>query len=76
MKHNIRINGVVQTIDCELGSGVYDKNGNEIFEGDCVQVTFSGIGGFDRAHFKNGAIYIGVYPLNDIITWRLEIAND
>ncbi len=36
MKHNIRINGEIKEIDCELGSGVYDKNGNEIFEGDRV----------------------------------------
>ena len=37
MKHNIRINGQIQTIDCELGSGILDKNGKEIFEGDKVK---------------------------------------
>lgn len=36
MKHNIRINGEVKTVDCELGSGVFDKNGKEIFEGDRI----------------------------------------
>lgn len=40
MKHNIRINGQVQELDCELGSGVLDKNGREIFEGDIVKVVF------------------------------------
>ena len=37
MKHNIRINGEVKEIDCELGSGIFDKNGKEIFEGDRVK---------------------------------------
>ena len=32
MKHNIRINGEVKEIDCELGSGILDKNGREFFE--------------------------------------------
>ena len=34
MKHNIRINGEVKEIDCELGSGITDKNGHEVYEGD------------------------------------------
>ena len=36
MKHRIRINGEVKELDCELGSGILDKNGREIFEGDKV----------------------------------------
>ena len=38
MKHTIRINGAVKKIDCELGSGILDKNGREILEGDKVKV--------------------------------------
>ena len=37
MKHNIRINGQVKEVDCEIGSGVFDKHGKEIFEGDRVK---------------------------------------
>ena len=38
MKHNFRINGEVKTMNFELGSGILDKNGKEIFEGDKVNV--------------------------------------
>ena len=37
MKYRIRINGEIKEIDCELGSGVLDKNGREIFEGDTIR---------------------------------------
>lgn len=76
MKHNIRINGVIKEIDCELGTGYCDDNGNEIFEGDCVHATFRGIGGFDRVHLKYGAFYIGGLPIVDMLSYRIEIAND
>jgi len=36
MKHNIRINGSVKEIDCELGSGIFDMHGREVFEGDIL----------------------------------------
>lgn len=37
MKHNIRINGSVTQIDCELGTGLRDRNDVEIFEGDIIK---------------------------------------
>ena len=41
MKHNIKINGEVQEIDCLLGSGRFESNGREIFEGDLVKIVWS-----------------------------------
>lgn len=38
MKHTIRQNGQLTQIDCELGSGIFDKHGKEIFEGDIVKI--------------------------------------
>lgn len=39
MKHHIRINGEIKEVDCELGSGQFDENGREIYEGDIVYVS-------------------------------------
>lgn len=56
MKHTIRQHGQLTQIDCELGSGLKDKNGVEIIEGDrvlqsdgnCLVVTFKhGVLGLD-----------------------------
>lgn len=52
MKHNVRINGQVKTMNFELGSGIYDKNGNEIFEGDTVLFRKDFI---DVVDFRKGA---------------------
>ena len=50
MKHNLRINGEVKEFDCELGSGIRDKNGREIFEGDIVDFmgVFTSVVEIDR----------------------------
>lgn len=37
MKHRIRIGGEIKELECEIGSGVLDKNGREIFENDLVK---------------------------------------
>ena len=37
MKHSVRINGEIRVEEFELGSGILDSNGIEIFEGDVVK---------------------------------------
>ncbi|MBR0061838.1 MAG: hypothetical protein IJP68_10215 [Selenomonadaceae bacterium] len=63
MKHTIRINGAVKKIDCQLGSGILDKNGREIFEGDKVK-TPDGVS--SKVEFENGVIGLPTYESQDI----------
>ena len=57
MIHNVRINGEVKEIDCELGSGIKDKNGREFFEGDTVKIIDDkGNGNTAKIIFKGGAL--------------------
>ena len=58
MKHNIRINGQIQTLDCELGTGIYDKNGREIFEGDIVKTHAIDGRLTRRVGFNKGRFYL------------------
>lgn len=69
MKHNIRINGQVQELDCELGTGILDKNGREIFEGDKVKI-------FDTEYPMEFQSMLGFYEINDSWSDLLEIVDD
>lgn len=73
MKHNIRINGQEQELDCELGSGILDKNGREIFEGDKVNLDNDSWGYTIR--FVNGAFFVGNERLIKACSSELEIVD-
>ena len=53
----------VEFVNGELGSGVYDRNGHEIFEGDIVKIRDAE----ERTTFEDGSFFI-----NDIPIWRLR----
>lgn len=74
MKHNIRINGEVKEIDCELGSGILDKNGREIFEGDRVQIC-NGLGLKHQVFFISTNLSLDGKSLKRYNSSELEIVD-
>lgn len=83
MKHNIRINGKVQELDCELGSGILDKNGKEIFEGDKVRSYDDNGDCVDEGivRFERGVLYMDScgsidFAVQDYDDGELEIVDD
>lgn len=71
MIHTIRQHGQLTQIDCELGSGFFDKNGKEICEGDKVKI-WQGIRTdispvvFTHAGFYAACMPIAAFPPNTI----------
>ena len=72
MKHSIRSRTVdpvrghvvkVEKVFGQLGSGVLDKHGREIFEGDIVKIHDAE----ERTTFEDGSFFINDRPI-----WRLK----
>lgn len=82
MKHTIRQRVINEyglptvkhtTIQGELGSGIFDKNGKEIFEGDIVEIenfcfTYTVL-------FINGVFVLGQELLKDYLSKELEVVG-
>ena len=77
MKHSIRFpDGTLQVLDCNFGSGVMDKNGVEIFEGDLIRSddkdstiwkVIWNDGGFELYYKQAGDAYFCQNPLYDMV---------
>ena len=77
MKHNIRQrqlekNGLMTTkivkVEGELGSGMFDKNGREIFEGDKVKVDVDAIKENFMPHVIDSFDELRIQPPQDGLT--------
>lgn len=58
MKHRIRINGKIKEFDGQLGSGLFDKNGKEIFAGDNLRFYRNQKIVTGRVYFDRGAFTV------------------
>ena len=82
MNHNIRqrvINSIglpvvkIEHVQGELGSGMFDRKGVEIFEGDIVQVSKGKETFKERVKFSAGAFIMDIYDLCDFESFELEV---
>lgn len=76
MKHNIKLpDGTIKAVDCKLSSGVFDKNGREIFEGDHVQVCEGCPDDEDDSYIDTVIFVDGVFKLKDSDTLLKEFGQ-
>lgn len=74
MIHNLRRkDGTIYPVDVEIGSGIQDKNGREIFEGDNVLHHKDFI---SRIEFRNGALCLEGSPLGFYDEKSITVIND
>lgn len=84
MKHSIRQRVInehglpvtkIEHVNGELGSGVFDKNGKEIFEGDRVQVCEGCPDDEDDSYVDTVIFVDGVFKLKDSDTLLKEFGQ-
>ena len=69
MNHNIKTTG-------ELGSGLFDKNGREIFEGDKIRINTGDEERTATVNFRSGAFFATDDLLMNFANYELEIVDN
>ena len=74
MKHNLKFpDGTIKTVECKLGTGITDKNGKEIFEGDIIQ--FSNGSKYAIRFVKNSFVASDAWGFYDLATLKMDEAE-
>ena len=76
MIHNLKFpDGTIKNVDCQLGTGITDYYGDEIFEGDRVRIA-GDCGNGEEVVFGSGIFWAGRHNIADHLYGSFAIVRD